>query len=133
MNISDDQVPVVDGFDNIIRNAMPDHLDASLWFTDGQDRVNTQEIVGRTYYDRFKYVYHGSYKSLWCDNEATDVAYMLGKQIKGKQIVKHLHPAWATLADGALPMDGLYELNNKYWAEDEANYNKRRANGFKEL
>lgn len=32
LNISDDQRPIVKGYDNIIRNAMPDHLDASLGF-----------------------------------------------------------------------------------------------------
>jgi hypothetical protein len=58
VNISDDQVPIRVGWDEIIRHYMPDNLDASLWFNDGnQDRINTQEIIGKTYYKRFNYIY----------------------------------------------------------------------------
>jgi hypothetical protein len=129
LNISDDQRPIVKGYDDTIRRIMPDDLDASLWFFDGQPRVNTQEIIGRVYYDRFGYIYNPEYKSLFCDNEATDVAALLGKQIKSKQqIVKHFHPAWG--GSEAFQEDDLYRRNNKYWNEDQATYERRKANGF---
>lgn len=129
LNISDDQRPILKGYDDIIRNAMPDHLDASLWFSDGQPRVNTQEIVGREYYKRFNCIYHPDYKSLWCDNEATEVAFMLDKQIKSKQqIIKHYHPAWG--GSESIPNDELYKRNNKFWNEDEATFKRRKQNNF---
>lgn len=128
LNISDDQVPVVKGYDDQIRRAMPDDLDASLWFNDGvQPRINTQEIVGRTYYDRFGYIYHPGYKSFFCDNESTEVAGMLGKQVRSKQcIIKHEHYA----AGYPEKMDALYTANNKHWAHDEALYNSRKKVNF---
>lgn len=128
LNISDDQIPVVKGYDDYIRRAMPDDLDASLWFNDGvQPRINTQEIVGRKYYDRFGYIYHPGYKSFFCDNEATEVAALLGKQIKSKQcIIKHEHYA----AGFPQKKDALYTRNDKFWAHDESLYNQRKKINF---
>ena len=129
LNISDDQRPIIKGYDNIIRNAMPDHLDASLWFTDGQPRVNTNEILGFNCYKRFNYIYHPDYVSLFCDNEATEVAKILGKQIKSNtQIVRHLHPAWCKV-DG-FSRDALYDRNDKFWKQDEATFHARRKINF---
>ncbi len=129
LNISDDQRPIIHGYDHIIRAAMPDDLDASLWFTDGQPRVNTQEIVGRKYYNRFGYIYHPDYKSLFSDNEATEVAKRLGKQIKSnQQIVKHFHPAWG--GTQAFKRDALYDRNDKFWNEDQATYKRRELINF---
>jgi hypothetical protein len=63
LNISDDQLPIVQGYDAIIREAMPNNLDASLWFYDHwQDRINTQEIIGYNYYQIDKYIYQQSFK-----------------------------------------------------------------------
>lgn len=127
--ISDDQRPIVKGYDNIIRNAMPDNLDASLWFTDTQPRINTQEILGYNYYKRFNYIYHPDYMSLFCDNEATEVAKILGKQIKSnKQIVSHLHYAWGH--PNSFKKDSLYERNDKFWKQDETTFHARRKINF---
>lgn len=132
LNISDDQRPIVKGYDDIIRNAMPDDLDASLWFSDGQPRINTQEIIGRAYYERFGYIYHPAFKSLWCDNLSTDVALFLGKCKRfNQQIVKHYHPAWGGAE--AFKMDPLYERNNTFWNEDEATYRRLVAEGLDKL
>jgi hypothetical protein len=66
LNISDDQLPIVKGYDDIIRGAMPEHLDSSLWFLDGhQSTIITQEILGRKYYDNQGYVYYPEYKSFF--------------------------------------------------------------------
>ena len=82
---SDDMVPQVRGYDTIIKEAMEDYFpntDGVLWFNDGyQSRaMNTLCILGKKYYDRFGYIYHPDYISLWCDNEFTVVANMLGRQ-----------------------------------------------------
>ncbi len=126
LNISDDQIPIMRGYDDVIRNSMPDDLDASLWFNDGwQMRINTQEIIGRNYYHRFGYIYNPVYKSFFCDNESTAQAIKLGKSIKdGKCIIKHFHPGWDK--NSHIKRDELYNRNDKYWAEDEATYNRRK-------
>jgi len=131
LNISDDQFPIVQGYDDIIRNAMPDDLDASLWFFDSyQQNINTQEILGRAYYLRHGYVYHPSYKSLFCDNEATIVAQRLGKLIKNdRMIIRHVHPCTSTTAKN----DALYAKNNLYWTLDKANLALREAINFANL
>jgi hypothetical protein len=128
LNISDDQEPITKGYDNIIRNLMPDNLDASLWLFDGRNRiVNTQEIIGRKYYDRFGYIYHPSYKSLYCDNEATELAQILGKQIKSsKCIIRHIHPFFYR----HLKYDALYIKNDAFKDIDKANYLQRKAINF---
>jgi hypothetical protein len=128
LNISDDQIPIVKGYDDKIRCLMPDDLDYSLWFNDGaQPRLNTQEIVGRKYYERFNYIYHPSYKSLFCDNEAHEVAVLLGRQIKSKEcIIKHFHPGHVQ----GVKTDALYQKNESYWNIDEANFKERKKINF---
>lgn len=132
LNISDDQRPILKGYDSIIRRAMPDNLDASLWFSDGQPRINTQEIIGRNYYNRFGYIYHPDFKSLWCDNLSTDIALFQGKCIRSsQQIIKHYHPAWGGAQ--AFKTDALYERNNKFWNEDQATYERLKREGIDKL
>lgn len=95
--VSDDMIPEIKGYDDIIRSEMkskyPD-TDGVLWFFDGWRRdLNTLCILGKKYYDRFGYIYHPEYKSFWCDAEFTDVANALGLQTFYEQvIIRHLHP-----------------------------------------
>jgi hypothetical protein len=128
LNISDDQIPEIHGYDEIIRLAMPTDLDASLWFFDGaQPRINTMECQGRAYYERLKYIYNPCYKSFYCDNEATEVAQRLGKLIKSERcIIRHHHPAIVRTVQN----DALYDKNQKYWDQDKAMFNKRRQENF---
>ena len=95
--ISDDMIPEVKGFDDVIRGDMsrlyPD-TDGVLWYFDGWRRdLNTLCVIGRKYYDRFGYIYHPAYKSFWCDMEFTEVASALGRQtFIDRTIIRHLHP-----------------------------------------
>ena len=97
---SDDMTPIVKGYDNIIRNNMKTHYpdtDGVLWFNDGyqKNKLNTLCILGKKYYDRFKYIYNPEQKSVWSDNEFMDVANLLGKQTYFNDvIIKHEHPDW---------------------------------------
>jgi hypothetical protein len=131
LNISDDQIPTLPGYDDVIRESMPHNLDASLWFHDGwQPRINTQEIVGRKYYERFNYIYYPEYKSFFCDNEATEVAQRLGKLLQSpKCIIKHYHPAWDK--NSHIKRDALYIKNDTYWKHDEELFKKRKLNNYK--
>lgn len=130
LNISDDQLPQVKGYDDIIRTSMPDDLDASLWFHDGwQKKINTQEILGRKYYSHFNHVYYPGYKSFFCDNEATEIAAHLGKiRIFSECIVKHFHPGWDRSLNGK--RDDLYIRNDQHWNHDEELYKRRKVVNF---
>jgi hypothetical protein len=125
---SDDMIPIKKGYDGIIRQKMiglyPD-TDGVLWFNDGyqEDRLNTLCILGKKYYDRFGYIYHPSYKSVWCDNEFTDVANKLGRQTYFSDIlIKHEHPYWTKEKP-----DSTFVENDKYNDTDKANYELRKG------
>jgi hypothetical protein len=128
---SDDMVPQVRGYDTIIKEAMEDYFpdtDGVLWFNDGyQSRaMNTLCILGKKYYDRFSYIYHPDYISLWCDNEFTVVANMLGRQKYFEQvIIQHQHPA-----AGFGENDNLYNENDKYNNADMSTFMRRQQNRF---
>jgi putative sterol carrier protein len=130
LNISDDQLPIVQGYDDIIREAMPDNLDASLWFSDGhQNDIITQEILGKWYAVKQGYIYYPAYKSFFCDNESTEVAQIKGKLLKFDQcIVKHLHPVWGI--NDHIKEDELYKRNNAHWEHDMSLYKHRKAHNF---
>lgn len=134
VNTSDDIMFTEKGFDDIIRKSMG--LDCFLHFpeeyADGQaqkkerDTISVVSIMDKAYYDRFCYVYHPDYKSLWCDNEATQVARMLGRyKHVDKKIFEHLHPA-----AGKGQMDHQYRKTESYYQEDKRTFERRRAMNF---
>lgn len=131
--LSDDMYPIINGFDNILRiNFMqyfPD-FDGVLWFNDGykKSELNTLCILGKKYYDRFGYIYHPSYKSLYCDNEFTEVAKQLNKQkYFSDVIIEHKH---YSNGDNSQYYDELYKINEKYFLEDKTNFNNRKKTNF---
>jgi hypothetical protein len=125
---SDDMIPVVKGYDEIIIDSMkqfyPD-TDGVLFFNDGfqENRLNTLVICGSKYYDRFGYIYNPEYKSLFCDNEFTDVSQRLKKQTYLHQvIIRHEHPYNLHLDN-----DMLYKINDSFTDYDRAVYHRRRS------
>jgi len=132
--VSDDMVPQLKGYDDVIRNHMlanfPD-TDGILWTNDGTQghKLNTITILGRVMYNSFGYLYHPAYKSLFCDTEFTDlcngplaskcsyVPYML---------IRHEHPGTGFPEKG----DALYARNQKYWAEDMETYISRKKYNY---
>jgi len=128
---SDDMVPVKKGYDTIIRKAMtniyPD-TDGILWFNEGHlaDRNNTLSIMGKKYYDRFNYIYHPDYISLWCDNEYTEVGNMLGKQTYiDLVIIEHKHVHYVGGEE-----DAIHKLNTQHHPIDRATFYKRKIKRF---
>ena len=128
--VSDDMLPQIQGWDDVIRNHMiteyPD-TNGILWFNDGHqgDKLNTLTIFGRKMYDHFGYLYHPDYKSLFCDTELTDLCKT---ELKDKCsyinycIIRHEHPGTGY----AQNMDALYERNQKFWNEDMYTYIRRK-------
>ena len=128
--ISDDMVPIVEGFDLIIAHQMETHfpdLDGALHFHDGlfgKENTITLSILGKKLYDYFGYIYHPRYKSFYCDNEFTDVVRKLNKVVYSSQvIVKH---EWTGGPQG----DAVYKQNSKLGAGDENIYSQRKSIGF---
>jgi hypothetical protein len=132
---SDDMICQKKGWDTIIKSTMeayyPD-TDGALWFWDGDHNTRrnglcTMNIMGRKYYDRFGYIYHPSYSSLWCDNEFTDVGLRLGKLKFFDQVLfKHVH---FSNTPGLKP-DELMKLTQSYFGKDQENYRKRLSINF---
>lgn len=129
--VSDDMIPQIDGWDEVIRQAMikyhPD-TDGCLWFNDGyQDRICTLVIMGRVYYNRFNYLYHPSYNSLFCDEEQTVVAKGLDKMTYfSTVIIRHEH----FINNPQTKRDKLYDRNEAYFNIDKEIYEQRKAKGF---
>ena len=132
INMSDDMIFTNKGFDDVIRAEFYNDFNQYLHFNDGNQKSNvcTMHIVGRNYYDRFKYIYHPDYISLWCDVENDIVAKQLGcYKYMGDDIklFKHLHPAW-----GLAPQDALSikTEDRALWVADEITFNKRKKINF---
>lgn len=128
---SDDMHFTKKGFDLEIIAAMQEHFpdtDGMLHFPDqvAGDKLCTYQIIGRKYYERSGYIYNPAYTSLWCDNEETEKAKMLGKYaFIDKAILEHRHHAW-----GFGPADALLRQTERFYRHDEKVYNKRKAANF---
>jgi len=132
--VSDDMVPQLKGYDDVIRNHMlanfPD-TDGILWANDGTQghKLNTISILGRTMYNSFGYLYHPAYKSLFCDTEFTDIC---NGPLASKcsyipyMLIRHEHPGTGFPEKG----DALYARNQKYWAEDMETYISRKKYNY---
>jgi len=128
---SDDMIPVIQGFDTIIKNKMTEHYpdtDGVLWFNDGYqgNKLNTLCILGKKYYDRFNYIYNPEYKSVWSDNEFMDVANILNKQTYFDEvIIRHEHPDW-----GFGKNDLIHQENIKNESFDRQVFDRRKNINF---
>jgi hypothetical protein len=128
VNMSDDMIFQEKNFDNIIRNKFQETLDRSIFFSDGnRSDIITMSILGRDYYKRDNYIYHPSYKSFFCDNEATEVAALRGCLLRcSERIFSHLH--WAY---GKAEKDSQYTKAMALFNEDKMCFRRRKQNGFK--
>jgi hypothetical protein len=127
---SDDMIPKIKGYDEIIRDNMKKYFpdtDGVLWFADGNRKdLNTLCILGKKYYERFNYIYNPEYLSTWSDNEFTDVANILGKQVFiDEVIIKHEHPDW-----GFGDKDNIHLLNHNNEGHDKNIYIKNKSINF---
>lgn len=130
---SDDMVPVVNGYDEIIVSSMlqffPD-TDGVLHFNDGAVgyQLNTLSIMGKKYYDRFGYIYYPGYISVYCDNEFTDISRFLNKAVYfDTVIIEHRHFVW-----GKSAVDALYQRNEQstYYHHDGQLWETRRQSNY---
>lgn len=129
--VSDDMVPQVKGYDEIIRSHMqskyPD-TNGILWINDGTQgvKLNTISIMGRAMYESFGYVYHPAYKSFYCDTEFTDLCNgPLASKCTyiPRVLIRHEHPGTGFPEKN----DKLYEKNQRSWTEDMFTYTFRKT------
>lgn len=120
------------GFDEIVRNEFALHFpdgDGYLHFNekDSGSALCVMTVCDKKYYDRFGYIYHPDYKSLFCDNEQMEVAKALGKYIYiNCMIMEHKNPAY-----GYMPEDVMFrEQQDIGWTIDQETYNKRKLKNF---
>ena len=142
VNFSDDVIITEKGFDDIIRKEFMSYgledkeaiylldrtdLDQVLHYPDGNRAdLLTVSIIGKEYYKRDNYIYNPEYKSLYCDNEAMEVAKQRGcYKFVDKVIFNHLHPAFNKGI-----FDAQYQHTESFGHEDYQTYQRRKANGF---
>lgn len=132
---SDDMVPVVKNWDDIIVDNMIKYfpeLDGCLHFNDGnvRDSLITFSIMGKALYDHFGYIYHPDYKALYCDNEFTDCVRSMNKVAYIDQvIVTHQH--WSV--EGSInhnQIDMAVKKTLHYSGRDATVYRIRKIKGF---
>jgi len=128
---SDDMIPHTKGYDNIIIEKMKikfPNLDGILHFNDGhiKNRISTYPILGKKYYQRFGYIYHPSYKSLYSDQEYTIVSRILRKRYYNRKILfTHKH-----YLHREAEKDPLYTRNEKFDNLDYNTFIQRRRKHF---
>lgn len=129
---SDDMVPQVQNYDEVIfdtfQKTFP-NFDGAIKFWDGlrpkEDMLMTLTVMGFPLYKKFGYIYHPSYKSLYCDNEQTQVCFMLRKlAISHTCIIKHV---WTPQ-----PFDQLHARNENsdMYSIDGKTFQERLARNF---
>ena len=132
VNFSDDMMFQYNGWFNLlhneIRSVWESGTDFFAHFSDGvtNDVIASMSILGREYYERDKYIYHPSYYSLHCDNEAKQVAVIRGRHHYFPYVLfKHLHPA-----NIQIEQDELYRRNELFAKVDNHNFIERKKRNF---
>lgn len=134
VDVSDDFVFTKPGFDNIIREhcGPDDYLHFPEDFADREAKAGKNERIvilycaGIDYYRRFNFIYNPVYKSLFCDNEGTAVAKLLGRYKEVNEVIFfHAHPA-----AGYGVMDAQTRRTEAFYKEDQVTYLKRQKEGF---
>ncbi|MDC0297136.1 hypothetical protein OAK92_01040 [Crocinitomicaceae bacterium] len=132
---SDDMVPKAWGWDNEIAIAMNQHfpdLDGCVHFNDGNTdgELITFSILGKRLYERFGYIYHPDYKSLYCDNEFTEeVRKSNSEKYIDKIIISHEH--WSIEGtENTGEVDLAVQKTLHYSGRDQQVFAKRKELGF---
>lgn len=131
VNVSDDMMFTYNDWDvdmeRLIKEGFKDN-NFFAHFSDGHtfEAIPSMSIIGREAYKMDGYIYNPIYKSLWCDNEAKEVAIRRG-HYKYFDLVfySHIHPA-----NFGIKQDELYKHNESFYHSDKETYEKRLAINF---
>ena len=96
---------------------------------DSMEHLNVLYIATKDYYNRFGYIYHPSYLSLWCDNETFQVSKLLNRYhyVGTLGLYEHKNAAYHKYG---VQRDDLFNEQQGHWSKDEDNYYKREAINF---
>lgn len=123
---ADDLFPIVQNYDDIIAQHMLEYhqdMDGVLHYMNPnwEERLDIGCIMTKKYYDRFNYIYHPVYKSIFADNEYMEVAKFLNRH---KYIPNQIFAHHYVVSDPTA---------NKNWTfnnEDQQNYEQRKKINF---
>jgi hypothetical protein len=133
---SDDMVPQVMDWDDEIAQAMEEHfpgMDGCVYFDDGSHSAKdlvTLSIMGSQLYNQFGYIYHPDYKSLYCDNEFTEVMRHHNKlKYINKKIITHEH--WSIEGSENYGQQDMAVVKTLHYSgRDQRVYEERKRRGF---
>lgn len=131
--MSDDMKFLVNGFDSIIVGDMKEYwpdTDGVLHYPDthGKHELSVLSIMGKKYYDRFNYLYFPGYKTMYCDNEYTQVAQILNRwRFIPTKIYDHYHHIWGMAQKDEL---NIRNDNMNLYVGDSILFQSRKANNF---
>ncbi len=96
---------------------------------DSREYLNVLYVATRKYYERFGYIYHSSYLSLWCDNESKLVSEILGRYhfVGVPSLYEHKNPAYHHYG---MERDVLFNEQQGHWEQDEKNFHERKSRNF---
>lgn len=128
-NHSDDMWFIKEGFDLDIIEAFKGYS-GLVHFPDQKAKkaLITYAMMSRDYYERFGYIYHPDFVSVYCDHEQQDVAKRLNKyKFVNKNILEHRHAIW-----GYGERDELLNKtqNPIIYAKDKQTYQRRMKINF---
>lgn len=96
LNHSDDMVFIKEGFDLDVIEAFQ-NFDGLVHFPDqkAKEMLITYAMMSKGYYERYGYIYHPAFESVYCDNYQQHVSKMTNSyKYVDKQILIHAHHAW---------------------------------------
>lgn len=127
--LSDDMICETVGWDEVLRKEFSKTLDLCIHHSDGYagERLQTMVIFGRKYYDRFGYLYHPSFISLWADNFQMEVAQKLKRYKYFSQILfRHEH----YVNNPRTLKDKQYIYTEKFYNIDQKTYNELKQSNY---
>lgn len=113
-------------WDTLLLEALKGKSDYCVKTQDGlQPTLMTLPIMDRVYYERFGYIYYPEYRHMFCDQEMTAVAHMLGKAISLPILFPHNH-----YTTGKFKRDAITARNNATWQQGKKLFNERLKFNF---
>lgn len=115
-----------EGWDEKLLKELEGKEDYLVKTRDGiQPTLVTLPILDKKYYNRFGYVYSPDFVHMFCDQEMTSVAMMLGRLIKLDLFFEHIH-----YSTGKFKKDAISERNDKSWNQGKKVFNEHLKTNF---
>lgn len=125
--VSDD-TECFDDWDRVLVECVEGKTDWIMKCQDGtQPWLITMPVMDRAYYNRFGYIYHPSYRHMYCDTELTTVADMIGRKIVSTLMFFH---NYHSISSADVKADSLKLRNDATYEEGRKNYIKRKEINF---